>query len=165
MSLRVEWLEARRLLDAASWIAAGSGNWDVAANWSSGTVPTSTTDVTISPTAASTITILPGEADTVNSVTLGNSNATLSVSSPDYTNPTSNLLANPGFESPTTTNGTTAPANWNTWLNPAGTGVAYLSTLYAYTGTQSFVVNGTNCARSSRLRRPSANPTRYRSTR
>jgi hypothetical protein len=144
VGLRFESLESRRMLDAASWITVGSGNWDLASNWSSGTVPTSTTDVTINPTVASTITILPGEADTVNSVTVG-SNATLSVSSPDYTNPTSNLLTNPGFESPETTNGKTSPAYWNTWINPTGTGLAYLSTSYAHTGTQSFVVSGTNC--------------------
>ena len=142
-SLGFESLEARRLLDAASWIAAGSGNWDAPANWSSGAVPTSTTDVTISPAAASTITILPGESDTVNSVTLG-SNATLSLTSPDFTNPTSNLLANSGFESPAATNGTTSAASWNTWVNPTGTGQAYISTKYAYAGTQSFVVSGTN---------------------
>ena len=86
------------------------GELDAATNWSSGTLPTSTTNVTISPATASTITILPGEADTVNSVTLGG-NATLSLSSPDYTNPTSNLLTNSGFESPAASNGTTTPAS------------------------------------------------------
>ena len=148
--LGFESLESRRLLDAASWIAAGSGNWDAAANWSSGTVPASTTDVTINPATPSTITILPGEADTVNSVTLG-SNATLSLSSPDYTNPTSNLLTNSDFESPAVTNGTTTPASWNTWLNPAGTGQAYISTQYAYTGKQSFVVTGTNSGANQQI--------------
>ncbi len=148
--LGFESLESRRLLDAASWIAAGSGNWDAAANWSSGTVPASTTNVTINPATASTITILPGEADTVNSVTLG-SNATLSLSSPDYTNPTSNLLTNSDFESPAVTNGTTTPASWNTWLNPAGTGQAYISTHYAYTGKQSFVVSGTNSGANQQI--------------
>ena len=58
---------------------------------------------------------------------------------------TSNLLTNSDFESPVASNGTTAPASWSVWLNPAGTGQAYISTQYAYTGQQSFVVNGTNC--------------------
>ena len=145
VGLHVESLESRRMLDAPSWVAAGSGNWDVAACWSTDAVPTSASSVTISPTVASTITILPGESDTVAGLTLGNSDATLSVSSPDYTNPTSNLLTNPGFESPEATNGKTSPAYWNTWINPTGTGLAYLSTSYAHTGTQSFVVSGTNC--------------------
>ncbi|MGO9110783.1 MAG: beta strand repeat-containing protein, partial [Thermoguttaceae bacterium] len=128
----------------AYWVPAGSGNWDVPANWSTGAVPTSATDVTISPAAAATINILSGESDTVNSVTLG-SNATLSMSSPDYTNPTSNLLGNPDFESPVATNHTTLPTSWDTWLNPSGSGIAYLSTQYAYTRKQSFLVSGTNC--------------------
>jgi hypothetical protein len=53
--------------------------------------------------------------------------------------PTTNLLANENasFESPTAANTTTAPAApWFTW------GSAYLSSQYAYAGTQSIALNG-----------------------
>ena len=53
-------------------------------------------------------------------------------------NPTSNLLANSDLESPAASNGTTAPSGWAQW------GSAYLSTQYAYTGSQSLQASGAN---------------------
>jgi alpha-L-arabinofuranosidase len=49
-----------------------------------------------------------------------------------------NLLTNPGFESPTATNNTTLPNGWSTWGTP------YLSTLYAQAGKQSLQTSGPN---------------------
>ncbi len=54
------------------------------------------------------------------------------------TNPTTNWIVNSDFESPVTTNSTTSPATWWTW------GSSYLSSQYAYTGSQSLVVSGAN---------------------
>ncbi len=127
-----ELLEQRQMLSSTAWIGA-SGNWNQASNWNNG-IPTATSDVTISPAAAQTITIQPGEADTVNSLNLG-SNATLAM--PGGGAPT-NLLANSDFESPVTTNSTTPPATWTPW------GASYLSSQYAYTGSQSLVASGAN---------------------
>ena len=76
--LIIEPLETRTLLTAISWINPGSGNWDVAANWNTDTVPGPADDVTISPTSAATITIQSGDAESVNSLTTG-SNSTLAI--------------------------------------------------------------------------------------
>ncbi len=73
-------------------------------------------------------------------------NAALGLSSSGATNPATNLLGNAGFETPTasstttTTTSTSTPpgASWYTW------GSAYLSTQFAYAGTQSLVVSGSN---------------------
>ena len=92
------------MLSSTSWIG-GSGLWSQAANWSNG-VPTSSVDAVISPTSAATITIQPGETDAANSLTLGSNAALSMVTDSDPSLPTSNLLANAGFESPTATNST-----------------------------------------------------------
>ena len=49
-----------------------------------------------------------------------------------------NLLTNPGFESPTAANSTTLPSGWITWGTP------YLSTQYAQAGKQSLQTSGAN---------------------
>ncbi len=132
--LLCEVLESRTLLSVTAWIG-GSGDWNQASHWSNG-VPTATSGVTISPTAAATITIQPGEMDAAHSLTLGR-NATLSLpDSGNPANPTTNSIVNSDFESPVATNGTTSPATWSSW------GSAYLSSQYAYTGSQSLVVSG-----------------------
>src|SRR5208282_5521662 len=134
--LKIEWLEARQMLSSTTW-QIGSGNWALASNWSNG-VPTATTDAIINPTTAATITIQPGESDSVQNLTIDN-NATLSMPGGSNTTvPTSNLLANSDFQSPVTTNSTTPPAGFSNW------GSAYLSTQYAYTGSQSLVLSGSN---------------------
>ena len=50
--------------------------------------------------------------------------------------PATNLLANSDFESPAASGNTTRPGGWNYW------GTAYLSTQYAYTGSQSLYMAG-----------------------
>ena len=134
--LKFERLEQREMLSSTSWIA-GSGLWSSVSNWSNG-VPTSSVAAIISPSSPATITIQPGETDAAQSLTLG-SNAALSMpTNGDPSLPTSNLIANPGFESPKTTNNTTQPSSW------ACGGSAYLSTQYAYNGAQSLVLSGNN---------------------
>lgn len=49
-----------------------------------------------------------------------------------------NLLTNPGFETPKTTNSTTLPGSWSNWGTP------YLSTQYAQAGKQSLQTSGPN---------------------
>ncbi len=135
--LRFERLESRRLLAADSWIG-GSGNWNQAANWSSG-LPNSSSDVTIDTAAAATITIQPGEADTVHSLTVGANDTLTLPGGGDPTNPTSNLLsANAGFESPATSGTTTHPGTWGAW------GSSYVSNQYAFAGSQSLALSGAN---------------------
>ena len=56
---------------SVTWTANADGNWDTAANWSTGTVPDSTDNVTISTSSFHTITHDTG-ADTVNQLTVGN---------------------------------------------------------------------------------------------
>ena len=69
LPLSLEVLEERSLLTANNWISAGSGNWNVPANWSAGHVPTSTEDVVINTAAVATITIQAGDTETPRSVT------------------------------------------------------------------------------------------------
>ena len=61
------------------WANPNGGNWNVAANWSSGAVPLSTADVSINPigTAPYVVTILPGTAVSANSLTLDDPDVTL----------------------------------------------------------------------------------------
>lgn len=70
----MEWLERREFLAADSWIG-GSGNWDTAANWSSGQVPGIGDDVTINQ-AGATVTV-SGDYNEIHSLTTTNS--TLSI--------------------------------------------------------------------------------------
>ncbi len=176
--LFVEQLEERETPSAVSWIGGATGFWDVAANWSGNTVPTSADDVSINTAAAAAITIRAGDAESINSLTIGNNstlsitggslsvagtlsntgaiimatassltvagaysqaaNATLSLPSNGVpNNPTTNLFANPDFESPVNGgNGSTLPTGWTDW------NTAYLSTQYAYTGSQSLEGSG-----------------------
>ena len=65
----VESLEERRLLATVNWISTGSGNWDVAANWSTGQVPGPGDDVVINVAGATpTVTIDSSTQAVVNSV-------------------------------------------------------------------------------------------------
>ncbi len=132
-----EWLEMRQML-SVSWIGGPSGYWDVAANWSGGAVPTSSAAVSIA-TSGATVTIQPGETDSAASLSIA-AGAKLSMpGGGDPSNPTSNLMTtNAGFESPVAGNNSTRPSNWDYW------GSVYLSTQYAYSGSQSLVVSGQN---------------------
>ena len=62
-----------------SWANPSGGSWTNAANWSSGTVPSSTSNVQLSPfgTTPYTITILPNTTVVVNSLTISDPNVTL----------------------------------------------------------------------------------------
>ena len=62
-------LEARVVPADVYWSIASSGNWDVGANWSTGNVPGSGDDVTISTAAAATVTIGAGDLEAVRSLT------------------------------------------------------------------------------------------------
>jgi alpha-L-arabinofuranosidase len=131
--LRLEQLESRCLLSATSWIGT-SGYWDQASNWSNG-LPIASSTVTISPTSAATISLKAGEKFSVSTLAIG-SKATLSLPNVSATNPTSNSLANGGFETPTATGSSTLPQSWGNW------GTTALSTQYAYAGGQSLAMSG-----------------------
>jgi hypothetical protein len=73
---RLEVLEERAVPAKVLWIA-GSGDWDTAANWSTGTLPTPADDVAIG-TSGITVTHLAPKGDAVHSLTCG---ATLTMSS------------------------------------------------------------------------------------
>jgi hypothetical protein len=60
------------------WTNPGSGDWDVAANWSTGVVPSSSDVVGIDMSGTATITIQPGDEIEVQTLTTG-SNDTLSI--------------------------------------------------------------------------------------
>ena len=62
-----------------SWANSSGGSWTDPTNWSSGTVPSSSANVQISPYGSTpyTITILPTASAVVNSLTLSDPNATL----------------------------------------------------------------------------------------
>ncbi len=66
--LSLEMLEERTML-SVTWINPGSGNWDVAANWSTDSVPGSGDDAVINIASAATITIKSGDSESVHSLT------------------------------------------------------------------------------------------------
>jgi alpha-L-arabinofuranosidase len=135
--LRFECLETRRMLAAVTWTGTVSSDWETAGNWSDDAVPSSSTGVAIQSSEAN-VTIGSGETASVGSLTI-DPGATLSLTGAgNLTVPASNVLTNSDFESPTASNSATSPGTWWTW------GAAYLSTQYAYTGSQSLVLSGTN---------------------
>ena len=135
--LTVQRLESREMLSSTAWIG-GSGLWSQASDWSNG-VPTASVAAIVNPASPATITVQPDETDAAQSLTLG-ADATLSMpGGGNPANPKSNLLTyNAGFESPPASNAATRPSTWGSW------GSAYLSTQYAYSGSQSLVVSGNN---------------------
>ena len=64
---------------AISWKSATSQNWTTAADWSTGAVPGSADDATIS--VAGTYQVTIDSADAAHSVTLNNKSATLAINS------------------------------------------------------------------------------------
>ena len=67
--LNIEVLEERAVPATITWINSGSGNWDTAANWSTGSIPGSSDDAVINTAAAATITIQGGDSLAVHSLT------------------------------------------------------------------------------------------------
>jgi RHS repeat-associated protein len=65
----VEWLERRLVLSSVSWKNPNGGDWDTAANWSGGEVPTAADDVTIGIAVSNPITHNTSATDSVHSVT------------------------------------------------------------------------------------------------
>ena len=90
--LRFEVLEERWLPTAVSWIG-GSGNWDVASNWSDHAVPNSSSSVTINTTGSATITIKAGDVESIHSLTIGSKDS-LSMAGGSLT--TASSLSNSG---------------------------------------------------------------------
>ena len=54
---RFESLEERVLLSTVTWVAKGSGNWNIAANWSTGAVPQAGASVVINKSSSVTVTL------------------------------------------------------------------------------------------------------------
>jgi fibronectin-binding autotransporter adhesin len=193
-------LESRLLLSTVSWIGPGSGSWNTAGDWSTGTIPQPGDNVVINQSGSIQVTLVgsatvnsisvTGDTLTVSSGTLTvaasssiNSSATLVLSNATLAlasgasltnsgsitvNPLSemniggaytqnstgsltmpsgslttgvetNLLSNPGFESPSVgSNTTTTPNVWGNW------GPSYISTQYAHSGVQSVQEPGTS---------------------
>ncbi len=127
-----------------TWIGGAAGSWAVAANWSNGVVPTSATPVSI-PSSGVTVTIPAGDTESAGSLTIA-AGATLSLpGGGNPTNPTANLISrNAGFESPVAGNNT-QPSTWGCW------GSSYLSSQYAYSGSQSLLLSGTNSGASQQF--------------
>jgi RHS repeat-associated protein len=98
-ALELERLEDRTLLSTVTWGLAGSGYWDVAANWQGGKAPGSGDNVVISTALAATITIKSGDNVSITSLstdaddTLAITGGTLTLAS---TSPLSGPLAMTG---------------------------------------------------------------------
>ena len=77
LGAEIQKLECRQMLSAVSWTgAAADNNWSSSANWSSGTVPSSTSDVTIDAPAGTTI-HGPTIDTAINSLTITSANLLL----------------------------------------------------------------------------------------
>jgi RHS repeat-associated protein/uncharacterized repeat protein (TIGR01451 family) len=76
--LELESLEGRILPATVNWINPNGGNWDTAANWSTGSLPGVGDDVVVRTALAATITIQSGDMVSVHSLTTGG-NDTLSI--------------------------------------------------------------------------------------
>ncbi len=63
-------LEPRMLLSAVNWINPAGGDWDTGSNWSTGSVPGASDDVTLDLSPGITVTHSQDDADSVNTLTL-----------------------------------------------------------------------------------------------
>lgn len=59
-----------------TWVGGASSTWHTASNWSTGSVPTSADDVTLSSSTAFTVTLWAGQTASFNSLTIGGGTAT-----------------------------------------------------------------------------------------
>jgi uncharacterized delta-60 repeat protein len=90
---------ARYLGDAVahhvSWINASGGDWDTASNWSTGRVPGASDDVTIDVSSAIIVTHSKNVADSVHSLTVGNTNDSLTLSGGSLSVASSSTISGP----------------------------------------------------------------------
>ena len=148
-----ERLEERQLLTAYTWTGGATGYWDVANNWSPHAVPGLGAAVSITSSSA-TVTIQAGDAESISSLTIG-ANDTLLMTGGSLTtsagitnggsitmtggfiesSPATDSVGNSGFES--------SLNDWGTW-GPLSGGISSLSKQYAYTGSHSLDVSGSN---------------------
>ncbi len=150
-----ESLESRRLLSTVSWSSTTGGNWNSPANWSGDALPQPGDDVVINQpgniqinlNASTSINSLSITGDTlqvsggtlsVAGATTLNAGAALNMPSGITSGIGTNLIGNPGFESPSTSNSTTAPGTWGQW------NYSYASTAAAHSGSQSLLEYGSN---------------------
>ncbi|HUY34127.1 MAG TPA: DUF4214 domain-containing protein [Pirellulales bacterium] len=116
--LRLQRLENRLCLSSVAWINPSGGNWDVAANWSTGSVPGSGDDVDINTAAAATITIQLFDVETVHSLTTAG-NDTLSITGGSLTVAANSTL----MDANSTLNGPLAMTRGG--LSATGSGVTF----------------------------------------
>jgi len=131
-----------------TWINPNSGNWDVAANWSSGAVPSSGQYVVINTASAATITIQSGDSELVSSLetsandtlSITGGSLTVTVGTSTLSGPLAmtggSLVAN-GSGASFTVSGTTTVATAN--LYAEGGAMLSLPGLTSYTSTVNFV--------------------------
>ncbi|HEV3383195.1 MAG TPA: hypothetical protein VG097_00190, partial [Gemmata sp.] len=150
--LRFEALEDRTVPTADTWINAGSGNWDVGSNWSTGAVPTSSQTAVISTTSAATITIQNGDNITVQSTTTGSNDTLLFTGGQLEVTTGASTLSGPL----TMTGGTLAAVGSGASLIANGTTSISQSSLYVESGAvlslpnlTSYTTNGTFEAENS----------------
>ena len=65
---QIESLERQTLLAQVSWILAGNGDWNTAANWSTGKVPGAGDDVNLDGASGSNVIAYSSGASAVNSI-------------------------------------------------------------------------------------------------
>ena len=128
-SPRFECLEMRYMLTSATWTGGLSGDWNVAANWSTKVAPPASTAVSIT-TSGATVTLGAGESDSAASLSIAAGVALELPSAHTAANPTTNSLVGGDFETPVVSNNTTPPSS--PWWYSGTPGP--ISRQYAYTG-------------------------------
>jgi hypothetical protein len=132
---RLEAIEGRILLSGVSWVGTGGGDWDTAANWSTGKVPGASDDVTINKPGI-TVTHNLSQSDSVHSLTsqdaLSFSAGSLSIASASAINNTLTLsgpmkLSGAGAIAATT-------VNLNAGATLGGTGAVTVSSALNWSG-------------------------------
>ena len=92
--LAIETLEDRLVLTTVNWINASGGNWNVAANWSTGHVPGTGDDAVIDSAAALSVFLPSGDNESVHSLTT-TANDTLSITGGSLTVAANSTLGGP----------------------------------------------------------------------
>ncbi len=143
-------LEPRTMLSTVVWTNPAGGDWDTGANWSTGSVPGASDDVTINIPAGITVFHGQTDADTVNSLTVTGS-GTLSIPSGSLAIESASTIAGPfdlmgGTLGGTGTLTVAGDLDWGDGGTMAGTGqtIATGSVIIAYAvlDTRSFTNEG-----------------------